>query len=299
MKKKVLLTGGYGFVGSAVNRALSTEYDVITIGRNPKCDIKLDLCAIPDGLVLQDNYYAFVHCAGAIDEEFKLDFQGAWHRTVYGTSKLIDIVQKARVERLVDISTAHVYGKQIGRIDEESQVDPISDYALAHFIVEQKFKHSGKNTLVLRPSTIYGISSYMEQYSRHNLIPYAFVRDMLEHKCINIHTSGDQQLNFVHVDAIGMLIKKYLDQNEIKTSCQAINVAGHEHLSVVNYANMVAEEYFSKTGIKGKVTCNPTKKIGDPNFLYCSKYVIDSGCSVREEIDLLMKKLSLSINEGF
>lgn len=284
-RKKVLITGATGFIGGVVYRGLSENYEVISIGRNESCDIKLDLCAVPEDFTLSetDKYYAFIHCAGAIDEEFKLDSVQAWNKTVCGFPKLLEAVRAAGVERLVDISTAHVYGKQEGRISEEIEVNPITDYALAHYVTEQICRRSLIPLLIIRPSTIYGIGAYFKNYTRTGLIPYAFPESIVLQNRIEIKTSGEQKLNFVHVDTVSEIINNFLIQRKIP-KFQVINAAGAQHFTVRGYAQLIADQWKEQTGIVSEVICNSGVKIGDPNFEYHSKFTSELGNSVEDDV---------------
>lgn len=132
MNKKILVTGGAGFIGShTCVELLNAGYEVSVLDnlRNAKTESlkrvreitgreakfhKVDLCdrAGIRALFAQDRYEAVIHFAGlkAVGEsvQIPLDY---YHNNVTGTVILLEEMAAAKVKKLVFSSSATVYGE--------------------------------------------------------------------------------------------------------------------------------------------------------------------------------------------
>lgn len=236
-KKNILLLGSSGFIGTAVYNRLKPHFNVISAGRkNQECFVDLNIGLEED--VLLHEFTTLIHCAGVTDEEIEKNPEMAWKRTTHVLPNMLKCLQHHGLKQIIYISTAHVYGLLDRAINENSEVDPQKDYALIHYATEQIIKRTGLDVIILRPSTIYGISKYFNAFSRHNLIPYAFADMAIKKRKIVIKTTGEQLLNFVDIDQIAEHIYYFLEKGAL-SGHHCYNEAGLRHLSVLEYARIV------------------------------------------------------------
>jgi predicted dehydrogenase/nucleoside-diphosphate-sugar epimerase len=172
--RRVLLTGGTGFIGGRVAEilALRDGWHVRAVVHNPGNASRL--ARLPVELFqadLQDKHAlaelvsgcdAVVHCAigttyGQREEIFKV--------TVDGTRSLAEAALAAGVTRFVHLSTIAVYGDDSamnGKIDEATPVKPVTgdDYgeskAAAERVVQEMGRRGGLSTVIFRPARVYG-----------------------------------------------------------------------------------------------------------------------------------------------
>jgi predicted dehydrogenase/nucleoside-diphosphate-sugar epimerase len=172
-RRRVLLTGASGFIGSRVAEIMHLRdgWDVRAVVHNPGNASRL--ARLPVEMVqgdlkteegvkrLVDGCEAVVHCAvgtawGQRKEIFEV--------TVGGTRRLAEASLAAGVKRLVHLSTISVFGDEMrmtGTIDETAPARPIkgSEYGESKLQAEvtiQELVRRGLSAVILRPARVYG-----------------------------------------------------------------------------------------------------------------------------------------------
>ena len=251
---RIAVTGSTGLIGGRVYETLSAEgNDLVRIGRRDICDIRADLSdpASVAGIDL-GGLDAMVHCASVVDEDFKADPQAAFIQSTLGLSTLIERALAGGVRALVYFSTAHVYGALEGRISEKSPVDPLTDYAIAHFASEQIIKRyakaGGLKALVLRPNAVFGMPQSVATFDRWWLVPFSFPLDAVRRGEIALRSPGLQRRNFVATEDLARCAWRFLQKQERFTEYTAVNPVGPDTLSVYDFAVTCADVCREVTG---------------------------------------------------
>jgi UDP-glucose 4-epimerase len=251
---RVLLAGSTGLIGSAVADRLRAQHTLYTLGRQPKLvDFVVDLSDPAQIANLKlPAFDCLVHCAGVIDEDFKVDAMAAYRRATLGVEALLDAAAESGCRRFIYVSSTHVYGPQVGVKREDSPIDPQSHYALAHFCSEQLFRrHAAKcngSYVVLRPNAVYGLPAYPESFQRWSLIPFSFPGEAKKEGRITLKSSGLQKRNFVSTAAIADVVDRCAE-GDLSEATGAINVLGSETESVYEFAQRcrhIAEEQLGR-----------------------------------------------------
>jgi UDP-glucose 4-epimerase len=293
-KQKVLLLGASGFIGSAVLAQLRQTHDVITAGRRQGShDIFLDLNQDSSGSIAGQGFSALVHCAGVTNEEMGRDAEGAWRRTTVLLPALIEGLIEGGLRSIIYISTAHVYGKLDGTVTEATRPDPRGNYAMAHYVTEQVVRASACGSVILRPSTVYGIAAHFGSFSRYSLIPYAFPYMAVHEQKIALSSTGAQVMNFVDVGQIARHVARFMSDPP-GTGTHCYNEAGERHMSVLEYADIVGRRYRMVTGNPCGVEAGSALS-GGMSFRYESSLAHDAGVSVEEDATETIKRI---IREG-
>lgn len=160
--KKLLFTGGTGFLGKNVMPLLTQQYEVTTCGITPDDMIKANF--VSDVPNLLEHYDVVLHAAGKAHTVPKTEEERkAFYDVNYvGTIHLCDALQKAGVPKaLVFISTVAVYGCEFGElITEEHPLKGDSPYAKSKIMAEQYLTewcdYHGVKLGILRPSLLAG-----------------------------------------------------------------------------------------------------------------------------------------------
>ncbi len=238
---QILMTGSTGLIGSSVTKRLRLSHDLHTLGRQQglvdsvidfNCTNKITKLRLPTSNCL-------IHCAGVIDEDFKIDPMSAYQRATLGAEALLNAAVASGVKKFVYISSTHVYGPQIGVVTEFSPVNPQSHYALAHYCTEQLFRRYAAScqglVVILRPNAVYGLPAHPSLFQRWSLIPFSFPREAKENGRITLKSSGLQRRNFVSTSAIADVIARCVD-GDLDKEFGVINVLGAETESVYEFA---------------------------------------------------------------
>ena len=211
---KIIVTGGYGFIGSSfVNLCNELEHDVtivdkITYAANPnnikkstKC-IHKDICDItPDDLGEYDylvNFAAESHVDNSISDG--LPFVKT---NVEGTFNLLEVARKnPNLKKFVQISTDEVYGdmesRKIGEANESTSLQPSSYYsatkAAADHLVESAGRTYGLPYLITRTCNNYGVNQHHEKF-----LP-TIAKSIKEDKPVPLYGDGKQMREWIWVE---------------------------------------------------------------------------------------------------
>ena len=206
-KKKILVTGGAGYIGSAlVPKLLARGYDVrvfdkLIFGDFGLEDVKDKIEIIqgdvtdPDSRIM-DGVYGVVHLAGFSTEPTAYFNPRHTDQVNHlGTEKIARLAKEAGVERFAFASTCSVYFTYDTPLvpeahTEEEVVNCISPYSITKRAAEEALKEltdSNFRPTILRKGTIYGFSPKM----RYDLVVNSFTKDAFSKKRITVHAGGE------------------------------------------------------------------------------------------------------------
>jgi len=218
---RVLVTGGCGYIGSALVPRLQESHAVseISVLDNLSTGSPVNLAAADLGgadLSFQEgdvreygaveaavrDVDAVIHLAAITGAESTHD-RAAETRAVNrdGTENILKAARKFDVERVVFASSCNNYGRAEARdIDETVEPDPINPYARAKYESEQLLAEYaddyGMETTALRMSTNYGYAPGV----RFNLVVNTFVFRALTGRPLTVYGDGSNWRPFVHVE---------------------------------------------------------------------------------------------------
>ena len=250
---RVAISGSSGLIGGIVAERLGAAKEIVRLGRRAGCEIQVDFSR-PETVARIDlgGCEALIHCAGIVDEDFKRDPAAAYLQNTVSIDLLAQRAAAAGIKSLIYLSSTHVYGPFTGRITEETPVNPLSDYAIAHYAAEQILKRNsvnrGPHVLVLRPNAVFGVPCEIDNFDRWTLIPFSFPLEAVYQQKIVLLTSGEQRRNFVGAGDVAALIEAYLDSPNESQAFQVVNSVGRETTSVYEFAGKCATIYQQLTG---------------------------------------------------
>jgi nucleoside-diphosphate-sugar epimerase len=174
--KRIVVTGGAGFIGRAVVRQLVGRGDqVVVLVRDPvaarehvppaaelvRCDLAT-IGAIEPSLVEADGV---IHLAGSYRIGIPVSERPAMlDANVGATERVLDAAIAAGVARVIVVSTVNVFGNTRGQVvDETYRRDPAGGFVsyydetkwLAHVAAEQRIA-AGAPIVIVQPGTTYG-----------------------------------------------------------------------------------------------------------------------------------------------
>ena len=160
--KRLLFTGGTGFLGKNIMPLLTKMYEVVTCGIAPDDTIKANLAK--EAPKFDQHFDIVLHACGKAHVVPKTDAekQAFFDVNYQGTVNLCSALEKVGVPKaLVFISTVAVYGCEYGNlITEEHPLNGGSPYAKSKIMAEKYLTEWGKKHNVvlgiLRPSLLAG-----------------------------------------------------------------------------------------------------------------------------------------------
>jgi UDP-glucose 4-epimerase len=290
MKKKILLTGSTGYVGSIIYNHLkqSNSYEIETAGRNKGESIYLNI--LKPNEILEKNFAnkidILVHAAALNEVKSKENITDAYQANVISTRIIAECIIKKKVEKIIYISTFHVYGEKKGLLNEEVIPKPLNDYGMTHYQAEQILLMLGKKYNVeiniLRLANLFCIPLKWDTFRRWNLVPFDFIKQAIENKKIVINSDGKIIRNFISEEWLRYAIDEAL-ANNLST---ITNITG-KPLQIIEVAEIVADIVGKKLNFNISINLGKEEN-KEEQFSFESNYL-------ESEIDLENKNMTRKI----
>ena len=261
--KRVLVTGGAGFIGSEVVSQLLTNGYFVTILDNfssgkkqylPKSNKKLkvikgdirDKKSVKKAVTDQE---VVIHLAALpfIPDSFYYPGDFFDVNTNGSINMLWNSIKSRSVETFVHISTSEVYGSaQTLSMNENHPTTPHSTYAVSKLAGDRAaftlHKENGFPVVIIRP-----FNSYGPRFTEPYIIPEIMSQILNNSKEIilgNVNTARD----FTYVqDTASAIIKSMIEK---KANGEIINVGSGTEISILNLAKKILKIAKKKTKIK-------------------------------------------------
>ena len=249
--KKILITGGAGYVGSAlVPKLLKEGYfvnviDLMLYGETlPKHEnLKVFRADIRDIQKLKDSLQgidAVIHLACiSNDPSFELDKNLGKKINFDIFEPMVKEAIQAGVKRFIYASSSSVYGvKNEPNVSESMSLEPLTDYSKFKAMCEEilfKYKSEDFTPIVIRPATVCGYSPRQ----RLDLVVNILSNLAFNKKKITVFGGPQLRLN-IHIDDMVDAYLLVLRAEKKKVSGEIYNV-GYENQSVSDLALAVKE----------------------------------------------------------
>lgn len=251
MKKKILVLGGGGYVGTKlVLKLLMDGFNVVVIdtfwfGNYLPKDKNLKVI-VKDIRFLKNsdfkNFEIVVHLANiANDPGVELNQALAWEVNCLALHKILEFSSKNKIKQFIYASSGSVYGvKKEKQVTENLSLVPISTYNKTKMIAERVIL-SYQNlfaTHIIRPATVCGLSPRMRYDVSVNLL----TMQAINNKKITVF-GGKQIRPNIHIDDLVDVYLFFINNPKIKNGFYN---AGFENISI----NKIAKIISKKTGAK-------------------------------------------------
>lgn len=215
--KKVLVTGGAGFVGSHLCEELvnlgSNVISADNYSAGKKENIKFlqkydNFQAVNMDVTQKDGWDdiftdldIIFHNAASKKNICLMNPQRDLEVNAGGTLNLLLLASKFRIDKFVHASTGSVYGEpEIFPSDESHPLNPVSYYGVSKLAGERYVaafnRLYGMNTTILRYFHVYGTRQESNEFGG---VVSIFLRKILENKSIEIFGDGQQVRSFTYV----------------------------------------------------------------------------------------------------
>jgi nucleoside-diphosphate-sugar epimerase len=250
----VLVTGGAGFIGSNLVRALVERGDTVRVLDNFSTGNRDNLEGL-DVHVVEGELRSYERVHNAVrgtEVVFHLGALGSVPRSVQdpltssavnveGTLNVLLAARDEGVRRVVFSSSTSVYGSTREMPTTESTPpDPLSPYGVAKLAAERYCMSFSRvyesfETVVLRYFNVFG--PRQSPHSQYAAVVPLFIRAIADGTPVTIHGDGEQSRDFTYV---GNVVDATLSAGDaLGASGRAFNIAGGEPASVNRVADAI------------------------------------------------------------
>jgi nucleoside-diphosphate-sugar epimerase len=227
--KNILLTGGFGYIGSRFLEEFRDTYSFHVIdnqffdNKNELSNINKTIKDIRD-VEISDlhNVDYVIHLSelsndplGEVNENLTYSIN---HE---GTKNLLTLCNIANIEKFIYMSSCAVYGKNKNLVTESSKVNPLTTYSKSKILNEEYIINNDFNfeTIILRNATVFGYSKNL----RLDLVINELVYEALYNSSIILNSDGTPLRPFVHVGDLVRIINLLVNSNNLLDK-QIINI---------------------------------------------------------------------------
>ncbi len=260
MGKKLLITGGAGFIGSHFIKYMLKKYETYQIinldlltyagdlenladikNRTNYRFVKGDICdAQLIDQIVQAGIDFIVNFAAESHVDRSIEDPGIFVKTnIMGTRVLLDSAKKYSVKKYIQISTDEVYGSldQSGYFTEDTPLAPNSPYSAskagADMLVRSYYKTFNLPVNITRCSNNYGPYQYPEK-----LIPLV-ISKAIKGKAIPVYGDGLQIRDWLYVKDHCTAIDMILHQGKIG---EIYNIGGTNEKTNISIIQLILEQ---------------------------------------------------------
>ena len=285
--RRVLVTGGCGYVGTKLAQALLarghrvTVLDAMWFGNflppHPLLTVITQDMRRIDSVDLS-GFDTIFHLANiANDPSVELNPYASWEVNVLATMRLAERAARQGVTQLVFASSGSVYGVSAeARVTEDTELYPISEYNKTKMVAERVLlSYAGAMvTTIIRPATVCGPSPRMRLDLTVNLL----TMQALTAGVVTV-LGGSQIRPNIHIDD---LVDVYLFAFDRRLA--GVYNAGFENLSVLEIAQRIASR------VPAEVKVLPSN---DPrSYRQCSDRLVAAGFAPTRTVSTAVDELA-------
>lgn len=247
----ILITGGYGLIGSWLTRYFLNDNSNIYILTNKKNaffsgrvnEIFIDITNYKElEKKLNFEFDYCLHLASFDNYESLEGIKKSIDVNVLGTRNLLETLQGRNIKKFVYFSTYHVYSQLSGEISENYPTYPKSDYGLSHLFAEKyikMFEHKlNFPTVIFRTSNTYGCPLYTTEKT-WNTILNDFCLGAFQKNEITLNSNGFIYKDFIWLQDICEVTKALLDQNSGEN--RTYNLCSGKTIQLIQLAHIVKD----------------------------------------------------------
>ena len=272
----ILIVGGAGYVGGGIVDKLKKHHQV----------------TVYDSLIYEESYRKDVNFVyGDVRDQSKLlkllksNDAVIWLAALVGdgacainpeltfeiNSDSVKFLVENFKKRIVFLSTCSVYGAQDGILNEDSSINPLSEYASSKVQAEEYLK--GSNSIIFRLGTLFGISDEFSRI-RLDLVVNILVTKALTEGKLTVF-GGEQWRPLLHVNDVANAIEQTID-----SETNGIFNLHYKNFKIIDIANEIIQKVPSAI-----IETTPMKFQDARNYQVSSEKLFNS-TGFKAEVDL-------------
>jgi UDP-glucose 4-epimerase len=259
---RILVIGGFGFVGGRVAKHLHQAGHSIVLGtrqeyRSPEWLPQAEVAHIRwhDAEALEDSCRgvdAVIHAAGMNAQDCAADPVAALEFNGLATARLLAAAMRAGVQRFIYLSTAHVYASPlVGTITENTCPRNLHPYATSHLAGEHAVLAAGQRgqiqCAVLRLSNAIGAPIWKD-VNCWTLLVNDLCRQAVVTGALRLHSSGTQVRDFITLEDVARAVLHLIRAETNGLGDGLFNLGGDAVMSVFSMSERVAARWKVLTG---------------------------------------------------
>lgn len=305
---RILITGGFGFVGGRLAVHLAEAGHQVVLGTRQVVDAPYWL---PQAETVQTEWHddaalesicrgvdLIIHAAGMNAQDCASDPVGALVFNGVATARLVAAACQASVRRFIYLSTAHVYvNPLVGEITEESCPRNLHPYATSHLAGEQAVLAANEREdilgFVLRLSNGFGAPVH-QSVNCWMLLVNDLCLQAAKFRKLVLHSSGQQQRNFIALNEVSHVIQRLISCSLDTGVGGKFNVGSPVSQTVLSMAKLIQTRCLLVLGYEPELhRKHKTLEKNSPKLEYNSHRLASLGIVIDEnnsvpEIDKLL-----------
>ncbi len=277
---KVLLTGGTGFLGHHIVKALLDRQAEVTVLIQPQektwrlerigttiNQVKGRLTSKEEtkAAVLAAQPEVIIHLAGIMERRRDLSIlDDLIDHHLFSTINVIQAADHERTKLVINTGTSEEYGEQDDPFSETLPIDPVSPYsatkASATATATYLSKAVGIPVITMRPFITYGPGQLHD-----TLIPF-LIKGVLQKKTVEL-TEGLQYRDFIFVDDLTACYLAAIEKAETFTGPEIFNIGSGQRLQIRDVIETIAGlldgQAYLKIGARPMRAGEPPSMIAD------------------------------------
>ena len=301
MKKKIIITGGLGYIGTELCKlysGVSWHHKIFVIDNRfiservnqlRKWNIEFIHGDILDVKLVKKHFKdadVVHHLAGITDvpktksDSNKIKDEKIKEVGEIGTQNILDVISN---DCKIIFPSTHVVFEGIDKvktdIKEDESTKPVLSYSSSKAVNEQQLKQSGKNFIILRLGSVYGYSS---DTTRIDIMPNLFSKIASQNETIKLFAGGRQIKSLVPLIDVARCFKFMEEKDEIKSDIFNLT---KDTITVKKVAEL-CKKYQPSTILK-----ETNDEIPNLGFSLSNKKLLNSGFKFLYRLDESIKEM--------
>lgn len=300
---RVLITGGFGYVGGRLAQHLTASGFQVVLGsrssRNPpawlpQAEVVELLWEDEDALAKAcRDVNVVIHAAGMNAQDCAADPVAALNFNGVATARLVQASQRSGVTRFIYFSTAHVYRSPLtGEIDEQSCPRNLHPYAATHLAGEHALMSAtrgdhGMAGIVLRLSNVIGRPASAD-VNCWMLLVNDLCKEAVVEQTMTIRGNPNDVRDFVSMATLCKVCACLIDQQQY-SGPQLHNIGSGQAISIRQMADLIAERVEKRSGKPPELRIATPSSSLSAGLTYTT---IPFTCAVEsDELDILSEEI--------